>query len=150
MDTPIYKYIGPVIEYCYQFISVSLEKEAMKVVRFSELEQSIYNLVLLDRYPDGSESNDMTETRNKDMPTVLATVMKIVTDFLHQYPSYFVHFQGSDARRARLYQILINREYDNLLTDYVVFGGIGDQYEIFEKGKTYQFFIITKKEKHGN
>ena len=146
MDKPIYEFYGPIIEYRYAFLSISTEKQVIKVVRFSETEiEDTYNLVLLDIMPDGSESNDKTETKNKDMETVLATVIAIITSFLHENPTWFIHIEGSDIKRKRVYQILINREYTNLTTDYVIFGGNGDEREIFEKGKNYQYFIITKR-----
>ena len=146
MNIPIYKFYGPITEYRYEFLSISIEKKVIKVVRFSETDtEEIYNLVLLDIMPDGSESNDKTETKNKDMETILATVIAIITSFLHKNPTWFVHIEGSDIKRKRVYQILINREYDNLITDYVIFGGNGEERKVFEKGKNYQYFIITKR-----
>ncbi len=145
MDIPIYPFKGPITEYRYQFTSSSIDKNVAKVVRFSELSDDMYNLALFDQQPDGSESSDMTETKNKDMNIVLATVMKIVVDFLHQKPTYFVFIQGSDSKRKRLYQILMNKEHQNLKGSYLIWGGNDTQTELFEKGKTYTFFVITKR-----
>ncbi|TAH09462.1 MAG: hypothetical protein EAZ14_09065 [Runella slithyformis] len=115
MDTPVYRFYGPVTEYRYHFLSLSIEKEIVKIVRFSETKVAdTYNFVLLDMMADGGESNDKTETKNKDMNVVLATVMQIVTDFLDKNLDCFVHIEGSDSKRRRVYQILINREYDRL------------------------------------
>ena len=145
MDIPIYRFYGPITEYRYEFMSTSTDKKIIKIVRFSEtIVDDTFNLVLLDMMPDGSESNDKIETKNRDMNTVLATVMQIITNFLDKNPTWFVHIEGSDPKRKRLYQILLNREYDHL-TDYVIFGGNDDQKTIFEKGKTYNYFIISKR-----
>jgi hypothetical protein len=146
MDTPVYRFYGPVTEYRYHFLSLSIEKEVVKIVRFSETKVAdTYNLVLLDMMADGGENNDKTETKNKDMNVVLATVMQIVTDFLDKNLDCFVHIEGSDSKRRRVYQILINREYDRLINDYVIFGGNDNKKEVFEKGKTYSYFIISKR-----
>lgn len=146
MDTPVYRFYGPVTEYRYHFLSLSIEKEIVKIVRFSETKVAdTYNLVLLDMMADGGESNDKTETKNKDMNVVLATVMQIVADFLDKNLDCFVHIEGSDSKRRRVYQILINREYDRLINDYVIFGGNDNKKEVLEKGKTYSYFIISKR-----
>jgi hypothetical protein len=145
MNTPIYEYIGPITEYRYQFTSLSTEKEVTKVVRFTPTTADmVYNLALFDQLSDGGESNDKTETRNKDMDKVLATVLGIIINFLHVNPFWFVYIEGSDNKRKRLYQILVNREYDRLKDNYLVFGGNGIEMESFEKGKSYEFFLIAK------
>lgn len=148
MDTPIYPFEGPITEYRYNFSSVSTEKEVLKVVRFSETQlEDIYNLSLLDKLPDGRESNDKSETKNKDMDVVLATVMQIIVDFLDRNPPWIVYIEGSEEKRKRVYQILINREYDRLHDKFTILGGYDDytQLEPFERGKNYDCFMISKR-----
>ncbi len=148
MDKPKYEFEGPVTEYRYNFTSVSTAKEVEKIVRFSATSyEGIYNLSLLDRWADGGESSDKAETKNKDMDKVLATVLQIVVDFLDKNPDWVVYIEGSEAKRKRLYQILLNREYDQLKEKYKILG-IFDGYnevEPFEKAKNYDSFMISKR-----
>lgn len=132
-------------EFRYEFTSISKQKEVRKVVLFSAGEDDqFYNLALLDILPDGSTS-DITETKNQDMKTVLATVIQIVIHFLEKRPDAFILFQGSDQRRQRLYQTLINREYDRIKDTFVVRGVIDEIVEFFEPNRPYEFFIINRK-----
>lgn len=148
MDKPKYEFEGPVTEYRYNFTSISTTKEVEKIVRFSATTyEDIYNLSLLDRWADGGESSDKAETKNKDMDKVLATVLQIVVDFLDKNPDWVVYIEGSEAKRKRLYQILLNREYDQLKEKYKILG-IFDGYnevEPFGKGKEYDSFMISKR-----
>ena len=81
----------------YSFTSVSAQKEVQKLVDFTPTAvERLYNLSLLDVLPDGSTS-DVSETKNRDMRTVLATVVQIILDFFSRKPDSFVFIQGSDA-----------------------------------------------------
>ena len=147
MNEKPYFFEPPRIEYRYEFISVSEQKQVKKVVHFSPTDvEGLYNLALLDVLPNGSTS-DVTETNNKDMATVLATVVQIVIDFFDKNPTNFVFIQGSDARRQRLYQIVINRELELIEKHFRVLGYDGKNIEVFQSDHTYEYFIISKIDK---
>lgn len=145
MNEEFYSFDSPRIEFRYDFISISNERKVQKVVRFrlTNLED-LYSLSLLDVLPDGTTS-DSTETNNRDMNTVLATVMRIAIDFLDKYPYYSIAIQGSDAKRQRLYQIIVSRELDFIQQQFNVLGGNGSQVEPFRKDSAYEFFIFSKR-----
>jgi hypothetical protein len=146
MDEQAYSFQEPQANYIYRFKSSSSEKEVTKLVKFTLTDtENVYNLALLDLLPDG-QTSDITETKNKDMVTVLATVIKIVVDFLDKFPTVAVLFSGSDQRRQRLYRILIGRELQTIQKKFNVFGSIGNEIEFFEPNQAYDFFIITKHE----
>jgi hypothetical protein len=146
MDEQTYSFQEPQANYIYRFQSSSSEKEVTKLVKFTLTDtENVYNLALLDLLPDG-QTSDITETKNKDMVTVLATVMKIVIDFLDKFPTVAILFSGSDQRRQRLYRILIGREFQAIRKKFNVFGSIGNEIEFFEPNQDYDFFIITKHE----
>jgi hypothetical protein len=139
-----YSFVQIRSEVRYEFVSVSAEKEVKKVVVFSPIEnQRFYNLALLDTLPNGQLS-DITETHNQDMITVLATVIKIVDDFLDANPQIVVLFKGSDERRQRLYRIIIGRELTLIQQKFRVFGGKDNIIEPFRENQPYQFFLISK------
>jgi hypothetical protein len=144
MQEKSYSFVQIRSEVRYEFVSVSAEKEVKKVVTFVPTEiDNVYNLALLDELPDGTTS-DTTETKNNDMITVLATVIKIIDDFLDKDNNALVFFQGSDERRQRLYQIVISRELDEIQKQFWVFGGNDSTPEPFVKNKNYEFFLISK------
>lgn len=134
------------MEYRYDFVSVSADKEVSKIVLFTLTNSSgVYNLALLDLLPDG-QTSDMSETKNKDMRTVLATVVQIVMNFLDKNPLSIVLFQGSDQKRQRLYRIIINQEFERINQQFRVFGSINGQIESFEPNRPYSFFLVAAKQ----
>lgn len=77
------------------------------------------------------------------MRIVLATVIRIIDDFLHQYPNAIVLFRGSDERRQRLYRLIINRELSEIQKKFIVLGGFDDlQPESFQADQQYDYFLI--------
>lgn len=147
MNEVPYSFEPPRIDFRYEFISVSKQKQVKKVVHFSPTDvEGLYNLALLDVLYDGKTS-DLTETNNKDMNTVLATVVQIIIDFFDKNPTNFVFIQGSDARRQRLYQIVINRELELIQKHFRVLGYDGKNIEVFQSGQPYEYFIISKLDK---
>lgn len=106
---------------------LSVQKQVKKVVRLRPTDiEGLYNFVLLDILPDGTTS-DTAETNNQDMLVVLATVTQIAVDFLSKNPGCAIAVQGGDAKRQRLYQIMISRELDQIRQQFNVLGGNGNQ-----------------------
>ncbi|GLU51821.1 DUF6934 family protein [Dyadobacter frigoris] len=131
-------------EYRYEFVSVSLEKEVRKIVLLSQTDAiNIFNLALLDVLEDG-ETSDISETRNDDLKTVLATVIQIINTFLTTKPNCLIAFKGSDQRRQRLYRIVISRELSEIRKKFDVFGGIGNTIHLFESNKQFDYYLIQK------
>ncbi len=145
MEEKYYDFERPISEIRYNFKSVSQEKGVFKRVIFTTSDyQNFYNLALVDVFDDGSIS-DISETRNKDMIMVLATVIKIIEEFLGKYPDVFLIFQGSDKRRQRLYRLIISREMPNIEKKFIVLGGFeNSQPEHFRLNQEYDYFIISK------
>ncbi len=145
MEEKHYPFERPISEIRYNFTSISNEKVVNKRVIFTTSNyQDIYNLALVDVLDDGSIS-DITETRNKDMRIVLATVIKIVEEFLSKHPRTVLIFQGSDERRQRLYRLIIGKELPKIEQKFVVLGGYnGLQPQPFEPNKEFSYFIISK------
>lgn len=133
-------------EYRYEFVSVSLEKEVRKIVLLSQTDAvNIFNLALLDVLEDG-DTSDISETRNDDLKTVLATVIQIINVLLTTKPNYLIAFKGSDQRRQRLYRIVISKELSEIRKKFDVFGGIGNAIHLFESNKQFDYYLIQKYE----
>ena len=146
MDEAQYAFSTEPIEVQYNFASISDHRTVQKVVRFSETSlPRIVNLALLDILEDGTES-DLIVTDNGHLRIVLATVMKTIDDFLRRLPDKIITFRGSDARRNRLYRVIISRELDQLQQRFVVLGGTGeDRFDVFQKNTDYDSFYVLAK-----
>ena len=134
------------LEARYEFDSVSNEKIVRKAVTFTQTPiEDIYNLALLDILADGKES-DMAVSNNQDLSTVLATVIKIIEEFLNKFPEKIVTFKGSDDRRTRLYRIVISKEIYKIQEKFMVLGLLENgEYELFQVNQSYRAFLIIKK-----
>lgn len=127
----------------YEFESKSASKTVLKRVVFSEYQANVFNLALLDVLPDG-ETSDISESKNNDIRIILATVIRIISDFFNQNPNVIITFRGSDHRRQRLYRLVIGRELSVIEAKFRIFGLIDGVIERFEPDKHYEVFIIQK------
>ena len=79
------------------------------------------------------------------MTTVLATVIRIIANFLGDNASKIVLFRGSDERRQRLYRLIISRDLIKIQKEFNIFGGMKkSKAEPFKPDKDYDYFIILK------
>lgn len=146
MEQNPYQFARTRTEFRYEFMSKSAEKEVKKIVLFTESTSSnVFNLALLDDLGNGNYS-DITESNNNDLVTIMATVIKIIEDFLNSKPDSFVIFRGSDARRQRLYRIIISRELAKIQEKFEVRGIIDNEILAnFEPNKPFDYFVINLK-----
>lgn len=129
----------------YDFVSVSSKKKVRKKVIMIETEdEKVFNLALVDVLDDGSLC-DIAETNNNDLRTVLATVIRIIHDFLSKNLSFYVIFRGSDARRHRLYGIVIAREFEEISKQFEVWGITDSIRYPFALNTLYEFYMVKKK-----
>jgi hypothetical protein len=131
----------------YEFWRRSEEKEIKKIVIFTKVgyvEDNFYNLALMDELANGDLS-DISESRNNDMKTILATVFGIANDFLMKNPDAIVAFKGSDYRRHRLYRIALNREKERLSEKFIIAGYTDGEVYPFEINGEYEQFLIKIK-----
>ncbi|WP_409014435.1 DUF6934 family protein [Dyadobacter sp. CY327] len=129
----------------YEFVSVSAEKRVKKVVLVRQSDdETVYNLALLDLLSDG-ELCDITETKNKDFRTVMATTIKIITDFFKRNPGSNVVFRGSDPKRHRLYSMIITRELHAFHNSFEILGVIDSVLYPFTSNSSYHFYLIRRK-----
>jgi hypothetical protein len=147
MDEKPYSFSLSRTEFRYEFESVSQEKVVQKVVLFTQTDSpQIFNLALLDVL-EGGKMSDVSVTNNDDLRTVIATVFKIIEDFLNKNQDRFVIFKGSDDRRQRLYRIVIGRELELLQQNFQIWGVVDNEITIFEINKEINFYLIGKKMK---
>lgn len=56
-----------------------------------------------------------------------------------------IYFTGSTPQRKRIYNWIVNRYLRMFQRDYVIFGMIGNQAYVFEKGDSYERFLVAKR-----
>jgi hypothetical protein len=136
-------------EHRYEFESVGINGIIKKVVTFQSQSGSqyfVHNLAL----GDYDEKTDITDyknvSNNGDMPKVLATIFRIIFDFLTLHPNHVVNFMGNHPTKQKLYQRLIRNNIDDLLDIFEVFG-LDDNniLEPFDKTKDYKSFSVIFK-----
>ena len=134
-----FKSIGPqgVITKIVQFYPVSLHETGF---------ENVYNLGFGDYDPLTVKLNDKVNSNNGDRDIVLASVTAAALDFLGENPNFTLYAVGSTPNRTRLYQMGINRFYNEIITDYVVWELRGDAtWEVFEQNINYQAFVMRRR-----
>lgn len=129
----------------YEFESVGRKGVIKKVARFSLISIKLYSFGFGDLDEATGKINDEVASRNGDRDKVLRTVAKIIFDFTGIYTDSSVFIQGSTPARTRIYQMGINKYWDDISLHFEVFGHTGQEWEPFEKGKNYEAFIGRRK-----
>jgi hypothetical protein len=128
----------------YVFESIGPNGSIYKVVIFSEIENGKYNLGFGDYDLLTNDIDDKIVSDNGDMVKVIATVVGIALKFLSENPMTYIYIKGSTTLRTQLYNIIINRNYDDLIQSYEIYGSQNDISEVFQKNTPYESFLIRK------
>jgi hypothetical protein len=129
----------------YEFISVGKKGEITKIVQYIPMDvQGFFNLAFGDRNEFG-ELDDMAISDNGDSQKVLATVASTLYTFTDKYPDAFIFATGSTDVRTRLYRIGISNNQDEIERDFVIFGILDGNWQVFEPNKPYEGFLVKRK-----
>jgi hypothetical protein len=128
----------------YVFESIGPNGSIYKVVIFSEIENGKYNLGFGDYDLLTNDIDDKIVSDNGDMVKVIATVVGIALKFLSENPMIYIYIKGSTTLRTQLYNRIINRNYDDLIQSYEIYGSQNDISEVFQKNTPYESFLIRK------
>jgi hypothetical protein len=97
----------------YEFNSVGPKGTILKGVEITPLERrNIYNFGFGDVLPDGT-IDDISETNNKDIIKVFATIIEIMQEYLRSNPPAILFFQGSTDQRTKVYQYVLQRYHEH-------------------------------------
>lgn len=129
----------------FQFQSIGKRGVFEKVILFQLLADDIYNLALLDYDLDSQKYSDLSVTDNGDMLEIFATLLNVITEFLNEYKSKKIYFEGSTPSRTRLYQIVINKIYNPHNQDLIILGLKNKEWYQFEPNINFEGFLIEKK-----
>lgn len=145
MDSPFYEFEILEEAISYRFESVGPNGKISKNILYSSTSiPDFYNLALGDVRIDGS-LDIFSKTNNGDLEKIMATVIQTMLIFLNRYPNAKVFFTGSTPARTRLYQIVLAKEITKVTDFLTVLGLYDESLEPFEANKTYEAFVISKK-----
>ena len=130
----------------FDFLSEGSKGKIEKVVQFTLIYQdNLYNLAFGDRNYLTGQIDDKVVTDNGDSEKVLASVVAAVYSFCEKTPDALIYATGSTAARTRLYRMGINKYYDIVKEDFMIFGQTESEWEQYEKGKNYEAFVVQRK-----
>jgi len=125
----------------YEFESIGPKGTIMKVVRFLEISEGIYNLGFGDLDISTRKIKDDVITNNGDTEKVLSTVALIARDFILKHPGIILFIEGTSKAKTRLYQINISKYLEEIKQDLEIQGSRNDEWELFRKDTNYDAFI---------
>ncbi len=130
----------------FDFLSEGPKGKIEKIVQFTLIsDDNLYNLAFGDRNYLTGQIDDKVVTDNEDSEKVLASVVAAIYSFCEKIPNALVYATGSTAARTRLYRMGINKYYDIVVDDFLVFGQSEGEWEKYVKGKDYQAFVVQRK-----
>jgi hypothetical protein len=131
----------------FEFISIGKKGDIIKVVQYSPTGiPNIFNLGFGDKDVRTGKISDTVISDNGDGQMVLATVANTVIEFMKKHPSSQIIAVGVSKSRTRLYQIGIFNNHHEIVKSFKVYGYIHGKWEIFEKSRNYEAFLVRKKD----
>ncbi len=130
----------------FEFTSVGPKGKIPKIVQYSKTNyKGVYNLGFGDKNLDTGELDDLAISNNNDSEKILTTVVSTLYAFFDKHPGAFVYITGSTKSRTRLYQMGINKYFDESNSDFVIFGEKNKEWEVYKNGEIYDSFLIKMK-----
>ena len=127
MDEPIYHYKKSYNVLTFDLESIGVNGISRKKIIYSSLEGSDdYFSLSLFEVLDNGVLDVYFESKNGDMPKIMATIAKTMFDFFATYPTKKIAFSGSTPERTRLYRIVISKlikEVDSFIVEGLSLNG---------------------------
>ena len=132
----------------FEFVSDGPKGKIKKLIQYSETNlKDFYNLGFGDEDALTGDIDDKVITNNGDSQKVLATVAATVYAFTDRYPDSWIYATGSNIIRTRLYRMGITNNLLEIQKDFDVYGLKETQWEPFQKGITYDAFLVKRLKK---
>ena len=133
----------------YEFYSEGPKGRIRKLVIFTkipETEPPVFNLAFGDAHPVTGKLDDAVISNNQDRNIVLATVANTIATFCDHYGNHYIYAEGSTASRTRLYQMGIAALWNEISTDFEVYGLKQKAWQDFKPyGINYEAFLVKRK-----
>jgi len=133
----------------FEFISEGPQGQISKMVQFTSTNyKGLYNLSFGDKHPETGQIDDVAISNNGDSERVLATVVTTVYAFTDKYPDAWIYATGSSKVRTRLYRMGISKYLGDAKKDFVIFGLLHNEWELFVSGTDYEAFVVKRKNRN--
>lgn len=130
----------------FEFVSEGPKGQIPKLIKFSETAlKGFYNLAFGDKNLEAGEIDDAVVSNNGDSEQVLSTVISAVYAFTDRERDAWVYATGSTKSRTRLYRIGITKYLDEVRQDFLLYGLINGEWELFDKEVDYTAFVVKRK-----
>jgi hypothetical protein len=136
MDIERYQIENNISSVYFEFISIGSKGSIVKVIKYTKINDDplVYNLGFGDKNLTYETVDDRAVTNNGDTDRVLVTVAFTIYAFYKEYLDASVYLSESTTSRTRLYQININKFYDYISRDFIIYGELEKGFERFKKG----------------
>lgn len=129
----------------FTFISKGRNGEINKAVLFQNIEEDLFNLVLLDYDVLNETWSDENISNNGDIVKVLATVMYIITVFLASKPNVQVYIQANSETRNKLYNRLFQNYFNEFESKFEVMAYKNFEIQPYSATEKYEKFYLKLK-----
>jgi hypothetical protein len=131
--------------FSFQFQSEGPRGTIKKIIEYQPVGNGVFNLAFGDLDEASGKLIDYSRSNNGDKDKILSTIASTVVDFLNQYPTAIVLAVGSTHAKTRLYQMAINKHYQQIHKKFDVMGYYQNEWESVIRGKNYEAFLVRLK-----
>ena len=128
----------------FKFTSTGGKGVIVKVVSFYSEGGNTWGLGFGDETTE-NEFDDRVISNNNDIFRVIQTVANTIHDFMEAHPGCNVLIEGVDVKRKALYNQVFKRKWEEIRTQFTVFGVSETNIESYDPKKTYGMFVVSKK-----
>jgi hypothetical protein len=146
MKREVYKCVKILDLTVYEFYSIGPNGRIRKLIKLNLVQRIPLIFTLeLGKALAKNKIDVFSVTDNKDTEKILSSVTEVLIEFLHERHEALVLFEGSTSARTRLFQIWISKALDKYGDLISIEGRIGNRWHRFEKGVTFDAFLIKRK-----
>ncbi|CAN5494155.1 hypothetical protein BH09BAC6_BH09BAC6_34010 [soil metagenome] len=146
MNLERYQYLNSNDYHDYEFYGEGPNGRISKMVTFSYIPNTnpaIYNLAFGDLNVITGELDDTVVSNNQERNIVLSTVANTIAEFCNHNGNHYIYAKGSTPSRTRLYQMSITSLWEEISTDFEVYGLKDNDWLNFEPNKhNYDAFLV--------
>lgn len=129
----------------FNFTSEGTLGKIKKSIKYQEMQKGIYNLGFGDKNLITGEIDDTKVTNNGDMAKILATVAFSMYIFTQNNKNIWIYVTGSSQSRMRLYRMAINKYFEEISNDFVIYASLEDgEWYPFQPNIITQEFLIQR------
>ncbi len=133
----------PLNDLLFSFHSEGVQGKILKIIIFTLQEDGKWNLAFGDWR--NKKVDDKVMSNNEDVVKVIGTVAKAAYKFFENHPDATLEIKPIDEKRRKLYNIVFQRHFYEIVPNFQIMGFIGKQKEIYSPEKLYDSFELSVK-----